>query len=102
MTIRCLSPATARSPFILSNGQSVAQVPGTLLDVADHLADQLAANGWTRVATVGTSGQRPSSNASAVGAGVAQQGSLFWDTTLAALILFDGTAWRNPATGAAV
>jgi hypothetical protein len=103
MTTRVLSPATARSPFALNNGQTVAQVPGTYQDVSDSQADQLCANGWLRVGLVGTTSQRPSSSlAAGLGAGVAQAGTHFFDTTIGALILHDGTTWRNPATGASV
>ena len=99
--VRVLSPSVARSPFTLSNGQTVAQTPGTFVDVTDAQADQLVANGWTRVGTIGSSKERPSSNPN-VGAGVAQRGSLHFDTDLSTLVIHDGTTWRDPATGATV
>lgn len=100
-TIRVLSPATACSPITTANGQSFAQVPGTLLDIDAHIAEYLIANGWLRVGTVGPTASRPSSSiASTVGVYLAQAGSQHMDTTLGALVIHDGTTWRNPLTGA--
>ena len=101
MTTRVLSPATARSPFTLPSGQAVAQTPGTFVDVTDAQAALLVANGWVRAGTVGSTKERPSSSP-LVGATVAQAGSQHFDLDLGKLIIHDGTAWRDPATGAVV
>lgn len=99
--IRVLSPASARSPITTAAGQTYPQVPGTMLDVDAHIAEFLAGNGWTKVGTVGPTASRPSSSiASTVGVYLAQAGSYHMDTTLGALVIHDGTTWRNPLTGA--
>jgi hypothetical protein len=75
-----------------------------MLDLPDHQAEYLAANGWLKIGTVGSTASRPSSSIANGGAGVytAQANSHHVDTTLGVLVIFDGAAWRNPLTGAVV
>lgn len=80
---------------IVVNGRSYTAAIGTSLQVPAHDADQMMANGWTPFAHAsGTTAQRPTGIAAA-------RGTLYLDTTLAAVICFDGYTWRNSA-GAAV
>jgi hypothetical protein len=52
-------------------------------------------------AVVGASGTSATRQASTTG-GYYKAGTLFVDTTLALVLMFDGLVWRNPVTGAAV
>jgi hypothetical protein len=62
----------------------------------------LAANGWVKIAVSGPTSARPTTNESSGPYFVAARGLHFVDTTLGALIVFDGATSRNPITGAAV
>ena len=75
------------------NGRVYSCAIGATLDVVDFDAAVLTANGWIQVAPVGTTAQRP-----------AKPGIQTWyhDTTLARLVIFEGAAWRDPATGSVV
>lgn len=99
MNIRMLPPTNIQDQTLTVNGRNYSGQPGAALDVPDFDAQQLQANGWTWVAPSGASSERPTS---AQGLYPASVGAQFFDTTLNALIIFDGATWRNPATGAAV
>lgn len=75
------------------NGRLYSAAAGSTLQVPDFDAGVLAANGWTLVATVGTTAQRPANP---------YQSMFYHDTTLGYVIVFEGAVWRNPNTGAAV
>jgi hypothetical protein len=70
--------------------------------VNDSDAHVLAANGWTKVAFSGPTSARPTVNAANGPYYVASRSMFFVDTTLNAVIVFDGATWRNPITGASV
>jgi hypothetical protein len=53
----------------------------------------LTANGWLRVGRSSTTATRPTDQ---------RVGEMIVDTTLGAVIIWDGATWRNPATGSAV
>ena len=77
------------------NGRSYSATPGSTLTVPDMDITTLGANGWTVVALVGTTTQRLAYATPHIG--------LFWhDTTLGFLVVYEGTTWRNPASGASV
>lgn len=107
MQIRMLPPAATgplavvRSNPISVNGRVYTPSVGAVYDVPDFDAPQLAANGWVRIAPSASSTARPSPTTLTppYTAGV---GTIFFDQTLDALIVFDGQTWRDPATGAAV
>ncbi|MEW5882275.1 MAG: hypothetical protein AB1761_17775 [Pseudomonadota bacterium] len=101
MTTRMLPPTDAGKRRMTVNGRSYVGTLGTVYDVPDHDADALEANGWTRVEAVGTTAERPNFTATPAGAALSA-GRRFLDTTVGALIVWDGATWRNPATGAAV
>jgi hypothetical protein len=92
MTTRVFPPAYVASPCS-ANGRTYASPIGTPVDVADADAYVLGANNWTVLAPSGPTSGRIA---------VRGAGSLYFDNTLASLIIFDGVTWRNPATGAAV
>lgn len=84
----------------VANGRTNALAMGTSIDVPDHDASILSANGWFDVAGPtsvgsGTTAQRPTT-------GLTAGLSHYADTTLAYLIVWDGLLWRNPITGASV
>jgi hypothetical protein len=84
-------PGGATTP---ANGRSYTCAANATLDVPDFDAFVLIANGWLKVAgSVGATSARPASPF---------KGQTFHDTTLGYNITWDGKAWRNPATGAAV
>jgi hypothetical protein len=92
-TIRLLPPLDVKFQTLTTNGRNHSAAPGVVHDVIDFDADSLGGNGWTRVGEVGATAQRPVNPA---------RGKLFTDTSVGAMIIFDGATWRNPATGAAV
>ncbi len=104
--IRMLPPADGKT-YTLINGRTYNVAPGNVLDMLDHDAMVAAGNGWTPVlgllagmdAQVGTTAQRPGH---ASGDPRARRGQLYIDTTVNAVIVWDGLAWRNALTGAAV
>lgn len=91
-------PATGNKTTRI-NGRTYTGVLGTPQTVPDFDADALQANGWMRVAVTGTTAQRPTS--AGVGVPLAV-GYSYNDTTLAAMIRWDGAKWRDAITGAAV
>jgi hypothetical protein len=107
MQTRMLSPAATgplgamRQNPITVNGRVYTPDIGATFDVPDFDSGVLAASGWVLIAPSGPSTSRPSASTTTppYTAGI---GTHFFDQTLAALIVFDGQTWRNPATGAAV
>ena len=96
-TIRLMpppSPAAGVNPITV-NGRYYTCAQGATIDVPDFDAEKLVANGWINVAQHGanTTAARPSNPT---------KGMTFLDTSLGYVIRYDGSAWRNPATGAAV
>jgi hypothetical protein len=97
-TIRLLPPTNAQQQTIVANGRSYSSTPGHVVDVLDFDATVLTANGWLRVAQSGTTAQRPAS--SQANGFAAAPGTPFYDTTVGALLMYDGSAWRSPVDGA--
>lgn len=92
MNIRLLPPPNGGNTTV--NGRTYVAAAGATLDVPDFDAQVLSANGWTKVAAqVGATATRPA---------LPFQGQTFHDTTLGYVVVFEGKAWRNPSTGAAV
>jgi hypothetical protein len=85
-----------------ANGRTYVPVVGTPQDLSDSDAEVLAANNWLRLGLIGTTAQRPGINAWNVGAYAAQRGSVYLDTTLGKVIVFDGVSWRDAFSGTAV
>ncbi len=104
--IRMLPPIaianqTIQRPGNGGPGRTLSGTPGSYLDVSDADAVILEANGWSRVALVGPTANRPPPTGLAP-AFCANPGTKYLDTTIGAVIVFDGATWRNPLTGGAV
>ena len=92
---RVLPPNTTGTDTITVNGRTYSAVAGGFLDVPDFDAAVMLANGWVRGALggSGTTSQRP------VNPSI---NTIYMDTSLSLLIVWDGKKWRNKITGAAV
>ena len=91
--VRLLPPASGPNSHTV-NGRTYTAAGGASIDVPDFDAGPLTANGWTKVADgVGTSAQRPTNPA---------KETRYHDTTLNKVVIWDGKAWRDPATATAV
>jgi hypothetical protein len=91
--IRLMPAGSGKITTMTVNGRAYSCALGATIDVPDFDAFVLGANGWIQVAPVGTTAQRPAKP------GV---GNFFHDTTVGKIIIFEGAAWRDPATGTAV
>ncbi len=103
MTIRVAPPANAQkgvNPITVNAGsgqpgRTYSAAVGSTLDVPDHDAFQLIRNGWHQCGSqVATTANRPT-------AGIAKDTYMI-DSTLGKAIMYDGTQWRDPVTGAVV
>jgi hypothetical protein len=90
--IRLMPAGNGKTTTTTVNGRTYTCALGATIDVPDFDAAVLTANHWVRVAEVGTTAQRPSTP------GLHMQ---YLDTTIGALVTWDGVAWRGP-TGTAV
>jgi hypothetical protein len=102
MNFRVLPPTIVTKQTMNINGRNYSGAPGVAMDVVDFDAQVLTANGWIFIAPSGPTSARPSPRAGATPGYIAALGSDFWDTTLNKYVVFDGAAWRDPATGNAV
>lgn len=94
---RMMAPNNVATTAVV-NGRTYSVAAGGTVDVPDFDADILEANGWVKGASTGGGGV----GATAARPANPQRHQEFLDTTLNVIIRFDGKAWRNPATGAAV
>jgi hypothetical protein len=92
---RLLPPVAVTNQTVIANGRTYTAAPGSFLDVADDDSMVLEANGWTFVAFSGPTTARPGNMLTSVP--MATPGFRFYDTTLAALAIWDGATWRSPA-----
>jgi hypothetical protein len=97
MNFRMLPPVAIANQIVVANGRSYTASPGSFLDVPDNDAEILGANGWTRVCLSGATAARPTTNPNSTPPYVAAAGLHFYDTTIAALVIFDGSVWRTIA-----
>jgi len=95
MLTRVIPPTTTGPATITVHGRTYTTSNGAPLDVPDFDAVVMGANGWKISAPdgVGTTAERPPRPTN---------GMRYLDTTLSAVITFDGRVWRNKITGAAV
>lgn len=95
MTHRMTPPASGFYNPMTINGVVYSCAAGATIDVPNHVADVMKANGWMVAADAGadTTANRPAA---------IKVGQTFLDTTLGYTIKWDGKVWRNPVTGAAV
>lgn len=96
MTTRVMPPGDGSFNPIRANGRSYSCPVGQAIDVPDHDAAILIANGWQAGvpgATVGTTAQRPVNP---------PNGTTFIDTTTGAALRFDvkSKSWLHHITGA--
>jgi hypothetical protein len=98
-TRRMLPPSVVQKQTVTVNGRAYSLQPGSTLDPPDFDAGPLSANGWIDCGLSGPTSSRPSS---AVGPNALFVGLEYIDTTIGAVIRFDGASWRNVITGAAV
>lgn len=101
MTTRVSPPAKGLGPNPCTvNGRTYSVAVGSTQDVPDQDASVLSANGWHSHSQVVATVARPMT---AVGANpVWPKGTPLIDSTLNAVIFFDGSQWRNWLTGALV
>ncbi len=104
--MRVLPPVTnAGNNPIIVNGRSYSAAAGTYLDVPTEDGALLCANGWhpalTRGAQVGPATARPAAPGAAPFYWSDKAPRIFIDTTLGAVVVWDGASWRNVLTGAA-
>ncbi len=92
-TIQMHAPGNGATTTV--NGRTYKGVAGTPVSVPDFDADMLEANGWIKTAPggTGTTAARPTAP---------KVGTEYHDTTVGAIIKWDGKAWRNVMTGASV
>jgi hypothetical protein len=98
-TRRVLASINPQHNNMTVNGRSFSLAPGTPYDIATFDAGPLGANGNLDLFDSGPTSARPSS---AVGLPRLYVGALFVDTTINAVIAYDGQNWRSVITGVAV
>lgn len=86
--------ANGKLAMVTVNGRTYTCAAGATIDVPDFDAQILQANGFVALgATVGATTARPAKPS---------PGQTFHDTTLGLTIVWEGSAWRNPANAAVV
>ena len=99
---RVLPPSTTRSAQLV-NGRSYDPTAAAYFDVPHQDASVLAANQWTDLGPVGTTSARPPVQGPTSGnPHTATRGAMYVDTTIGAVIVFDGATWRSVLAAAAV
>jgi hypothetical protein len=91
--VKFMPPLATVKQTITVNGRTYSAAPGASVDVPYMDAFALSANNWCEVAGSGTTAQRPTSPFF---------GQLYHDNSLGLLIVYEGSAWRNPATGSTI
>jgi hypothetical protein len=105
-TRRVLPPSNVqKQTMTVGNGsRTITGTPGNVFDIASFDAASLGANGWLDLFDSGPTSARPV-------AGIIMNpgqtttlsvGAVFLDTSINAIIAWDGAAWRNVLTGASV
>jgi hypothetical protein len=92
--IRVLPPPNGPFSITLTGNRTLSTTAGQYIDVDAADAWAMAANGWVMLSRggIGPTSSRLSSP---------YLGTQFTDTTVAAVIVWDGATWRNAVTGAA-
>src|SRR5277367_3628500 len=98
-TFRILGPLNGQATINV-NGRSYSGAPGTIADIVDADAMILDGAGWTRVCFSGPTSGRPTISLSNGNYFAASRGFSYLDTTISAIVVWDGATWRNPITGA--
>lgn len=101
-TMRLLAPADGNHGTLRLHGHTYTLSLGASLDVPDFAAKVMIANGWISPGAVQGS-SATTARPTATPAGSPLPRNYAWtDTTVGAVIVWDGLTWRNPATGATV
>jgi hypothetical protein len=79
-------PGSVQLQRLNVNGRTYASTPGSALDVPAFDAGALTSNSWVYAGAVGPSTARPASPS---------PGNMFIDTTLNAVVVFDGATWQT-------
>lgn len=98
-TRRMLPPSSGPNQTRTINGRTYAGAAGNVYDVPDFDAGGLEANGWIGCGISGATSARPKVTDVP---GLLSPGLEFIDSTIGAVIRWDGAAWRNVLTGASV
>jgi hypothetical protein len=98
-TRRMLPPAVVQKQTVNANGRQFVGVPGSAYDISDFDAGPLSANSWIDCGLSGPTSSRPSST---VGPNALFVGFEYVDSTIGAVVRWDGANWRSVLTGAAV
>ena len=93
--VQRVCPPPSGNKIITIAGRTYDGVSNAFLDVPDHDALILEANGWT-AAAAGGSGATTSRPVKPT------KGQTFFDSTLGYTIKYNGSAWINPASGAVI
>ena len=72
---------------VVADGRQLDSAPGVLHDVTPEAVPALEAEGWVTVGRSGSTKARPTINLAVR--------DLFFDTTLACLLIWDGSDWRK-------
>lgn len=93
MTIRVYAPVGGDTREVF--GKTYKAAEGSYLDVTNNVADVLLNNGWLTHAEggVGATAARPTKP---------KKNDKFFDSTVGAVIVYDGKNWRSTSTGAVV
>ena len=99
--VRLLPPPSGPFQTItLPSGRVITGTAGVPIDIGEADGGRLEGNGWIRVAWSGPTSNRPPL-LNAQSGYRASKGTQYFDTTINALIEWDGATWRD-ATGSAV
>lgn len=105
MAIRCIASATGPASLTLY-GRTYSLAAGAVLDLPDSDALAASGNGWIAIGggphlpiQVGATATRPTRHPAGITLPV---GTLFLDTTVGGVIVFDGSQWRSPISGSVV
>lgn len=101
--MQVMAPGSGKAGSITVNGRSYTCALGSVITVPFHDGQALMANGWIPVCAngSGTTADRPIPGSTPLFQ-QGRPGGSFHDTTIGVVIVWDGFAWRNPLTGAAV
>lgn len=95
--MQVMPPADGLHPDITVHGRKYSCAVGSIITVPFDDGKAMCSNGWTATCAGGSG---PSSDRPTPQRGL--PGAEFHDTTIGAIIRWDGRSWRNVLTGAAV
>ena len=99
-TVRMIPPNGGDRNPIVVNGRTYTCAANGTIDVPDFDAKIMEANGWHPATSISTVAE--TTGATAARPVAPPKGHEFCDTTVGAVIRWDGKGWRNKVTGASV